>query len=195
MLPDMPTVKQWRAILSTEKECRTHFARQIEEGRIGGWKFARADFPNLKDDNVMATRKFTPEELRAITRLAKQWGKIVVRHAFGDQGPGLDVDLAQMEEVAYAAAQGLTAGALEEATAQQGEKLAEQQPCPQCHTLCPVTPEERPIQAKGGGFQLREPKCYCPTCRRDFFPSASAPQARRARLQSDDLAQDSVRNR
>ena len=54
----------------------------------------------------MATRKLTPEEVQAITRLAKQWGKIVVRHAFGDQGPGLDVDLTQMEEVAYAAAKG-----------------------------------------------------------------------------------------
>src|SRR5713101_6630055 len=138
----------------------------------------------------MATRKFTSEELQAITRLAKQWGKIVVRQAFGAQGPGLDVDLAQMEEVAFAAAQGLTAGALEEATSRQGQQLGEQQSCPQCQRLCPVTTEERPIQAKGGAFQLREPKCYCPTCRRDFFPSASAPQAGRARLQSDHPSQD-----
>ena len=34
----------------------------------------------------MATRKLTPEELQAVTRLAKQWGKIIVRHAFGEQG-------------------------------------------------------------------------------------------------------------
>ena len=121
----------------------------------------------------MATRKLTPEEVQAITRLAKQWGKIVVRHAFGDQGPGLDVDLTQMEEVAYAAAQGLTAGALEEATSQQRQQLGEHQSCPTCGKLCTVTTEERLIHVKGGGFQLREPKCYCPTCRRDFFPSAS----------------------
>jgi len=142
----------------------------------------------------MAKRKFTPRGITGYSP-SRQAGKIVVRHAFGDQRPGLDVDLTQMEEVAYAAAQGLTAGALEEATIRQGEKLGEQQPCPQCHGLCPVTPEERPIQAKGGAFQLREPKCYCPTCRRDFFPSASATQAGRARLQSGDHAQDSVRNR
>jgi hypothetical protein len=140
-------------------------------------KFIQENLPNIKDDKVMATRKFTPEELQAITRLAKQWGKIVVRRGFGDQGPGLEVDLAQMEEIAFAAAQGLTAGVLEEATSSQGEKLGEHQPCPQCHELCLVTPEERLIQAKGGAFQLREPKCYCRTCRRDFFPSASAPQA------------------
>ena len=40
----------------------------------------------------MATRKLTPEELQHITRLAKQWGKIVVKHTYGEQGPGLDVD-------------------------------------------------------------------------------------------------------
>jgi hypothetical protein len=139
----------------------------------------------------MATRKLTPEELQAITRLAKQWGKIVVRQAFGEKGPGLDVDLTQMEEVAFAAAQGLTAGALEEATSQQGQQLGEQQPCPTCARLCMVMSEERPIHAKGGAFQLREPKCYCSTCRRAFFPSASALEVGRARLQPNHLAQDS----
>ena len=65
----------------------------------------------------MATRKLSAEELEAVTRLAKQWGKIVVKQAFGEQGPGLDVDFAQMEEVAGAAARGLTEGALEVAAA------------------------------------------------------------------------------
>ena len=134
----------------------------------------------------MATRKLSPEELQVVSRLAKQWGKIVVQHAFGEQGPGLDVDFAQMEEVAAAAARGLTEGALELATAQQGQLLGEKQPCPQCGKLCTVGREERPLRVKGGVVLLREPKCYCPTCRRDFFPSASGVEAGRARLQSDD---------
>jgi hypothetical protein len=138
-----------------------------------GKEFALPNLTNLKDGNVMATRKLTAEELAAVTRLAKQWGKIVVRQAFGDQGPGLDVDFAQMEEVAEAAARGLTAGALEEATGQQGRQLGDKQPCPKCGRLCPVGAAERPLQASGGVVQLCEPKCYCPTCRRDFFPSAS----------------------
>jgi hypothetical protein len=149
---------------------------------------------NLKDGNIMATRKLTPEDLQAITQLAKQWGKIVVRRAFGEQGPGLDVDLTQMEEMAYAAAQGLTAGALEEATSQQGQQLAEPQPCPKCGKHCTVTSEERPIHVHGGVFQLREPKCYCLTCRRAFFPSTSDIEAGYARLQSNDLAQNPVRD-
>ena len=121
----------------------------------------------------MASRKLSPEELQAVSRLAKQWGKIVVKHAFGEQGPGLDVDFAQMEEVAAAAARGLSEGALEVATAQQGDLLGEKQPCPQCGKLCTVGHAERPLRVKGGQVALREPKGYCPTCRRDFFPSAS----------------------
>jgi hypothetical protein len=121
----------------------------------------------------MATRKLSAEELQAVSRLAKQWGKIVVKHAFGEQGPGLDVDFAQMEEVAGAAARGLIEGALETAAAQQSELLGEKQACPQCGRLCAISSAERPLRAKGGIISLREPKCYCPTCRRDFFPSAS----------------------
>ena len=141
----------------------------------------------------MATRKLTPEELQAVTRLAKQWGKIIVKQAFGEQGPGLDVDFAQMEAVAYAAAQGLTAGAIEAATAQQGQQLGERQPCPQCGKLCTVASAERPFHVKGSKVQLREPKCYCPTCRRDFFPSASGAEVGYPRLQSDGVGPDCVR--
>jgi hypothetical protein len=152
------------------------------------------NFSNVKDGKAMATRKLSPEELRAVTRLAKQWGKIVVKHAFGEQGPSLDVDFAQMEEVACAAARGLTEGALEAATAQQGQLLGEKQPCPQCGKLCAVGSVERPLRAKGAVVSLREPKCYCPTCRRDFFPSASGFEAGRAWLQSDDDAPHPVRD-
>jgi hypothetical protein len=95
--------------------------------------------------------------------------------------------------VAQAAAEGLVAGALEEATKQQSQLMGHEQACPSCGRLCPVTSAERPIYVKGGAFQLREPKCHCPTCRRDFFPSASGIEARRARLQPDDLASDSDR--
>lgn len=125
----------------------------------------------------MVTRKLSPEELQAVSRLAKPWGKIVVKQAFGEQGPGLDVDFAQLEEVACAAARGLTEGALEAATAPQSQLLGEKQPCPQCGKLCTVGSQPRPLRAKGGVISLREPKGYCPNCRRDFFPSASGAEA------------------
>src|SRR5262245_39933343 len=108
----------------------------------------------------MSSRKLTAEELARITELAKGWGKMVVRRAFGDEGPGLDVDLDQMEQVAVAAAQGLTAGTLEEATGQQAQELGSEQSCPECGRSCAVGSEERTIHVRGGTFQHREPACY-----------------------------------
>ncbi len=136
-------------------------------------------------------RKFTQEELDRITELAKNWGKIVVRRGFGDDGPGLDVDLDQMEEMAVAAARGLIAGTLESATEQQAQKLGEQQPCPTCGQLCSVGSAERPVVVRGGAFAHHEPKAHCLACRRDFFPSASPSEAGQPRLLTGHSAQDS----
>jgi hypothetical protein len=126
----------------------------------------------------MGSRKLTPEDLQQISKLAKGWGKIVVRQGFGDDGPELDVDLSQMEDVAVAAARGLTAGVLEEATSQQSRRLGAEQACPSCGRLCGVEAEERSLEVRGGAFDHQEPKCYCPTCRRAFFPSASTSEDR-----------------
>jgi hypothetical protein len=117
----------------------------------------------------MASSKLTEKDLAEIRSLAKQWGKIVVRRAFGNEGPGLDVDLDNMEQVAVAAAAGLTAGALEEATRQQAQRLTTDQPCPACGRLCPVQREDRPVIVRGGEFLHQEPVCRCRSCRRSFF--------------------------
>ncbi len=123
----------------------------------------------------MAKRPLSPADLEQVHRLAQQWGKIVVRQTWGDQGPDLDVDLDQMEQVAVAAVLGLLAGTLETATAQQAQSLGSQQPCPDCGQLCPLGHEPRPVHTRAGPFLHHEPKAHCPDCRRDFFPSAAAP--------------------
>jgi len=138
----------------------------------------------------MGARKLTPADLEHIKQLAKQWGKIVIRHAFGDDGPGLDVDINQMEEVALAAAAGLAAGALETGTGSQALALGNEHACPACGKVCQTHPETRAIQGAGGTFDHAEPVCYCPTCRRDFFPSAATAEAGQPRLHAAGPAQD-----
>ncbi len=130
----------------------------------------------------MAKRKLTSEDLQAIYETARRWGKNVTRQAFGEDGPGLDVDLTDMEEVANAAMRGLMAGTLETSTAQQAQRLGANQPCPECGRSAPVRHEMRPVTARGGPFEHTEPACYCTACRRDFFPSASAPETGRSCL-------------
>jgi hypothetical protein len=125
----------------------------------------------------MASRKLSDKDLAEIHSLAKQWGKIVVRRAFGDGGPDLDIDLDAMEQLAVAAASGLTEGTLEEATRQQAQRLDPELPCPACGRLCPVKREARPVVVRGGRFLHEEPACHCPACRRDFFPPAPPAEA------------------
>jgi len=123
----------------------------------------------------MAHRDFTPDEIQELRRLAAQWGRIVARRAFGDDGPGLDVDLAAMEQIAQAAATGLTEGTLQTLLEQQAHALGEQQPCPDCGRLCTLRRQPRPLQVQGAELQQSEPVGHCPDCRRDFFPPTAHP--------------------
>ena len=121
----------------------------------------------------MATTHFTPEELRQLRTLAAEWGKIVSKRAFGDDGPGLDVDFRTMEQIATAAAQGLTEGTLELLLQQQAGKLPDEQPCPECGKLCPTESHKRSLTAQGAEVEQPERLAHCPDCRRDFFPPAN----------------------
>jgi hypothetical protein len=123
----------------------------------------------------MPRRALTPEMLQAIRDLAAGWGKIVARRAFGEQGPGLDTDFEALEQVAEAAAAGLTEGALATLLEQQARALGEQAPCPECGAPCALRREPRTLHRPGGTLQQSEPVGHCPACRRDFFPPAAAP--------------------
>ena len=71
------------------------------------------------------------------------------RRAFGDDGPGLDVDFRTFEQIATAAAQGLTEGTLQLLLEQQADKLPDEQPCPTCGKLCPTEPHTPPPDRPG----------------------------------------------
>jgi hypothetical protein len=137
---------------------------------------------NLKAGRIMTRRRFTPQELDELRQLASQWGKIVARRAFGDDGPGLDVDFDALEQIAQAAAAGLTEGTLQTLLERQAAALGEQQPCPECGRLCAVRRHRRPLRTRGAELQQNEPMSHCPDCRRDFFPPAADPAAGRPRL-------------
>jgi len=117
-------------------------------------------------------RAASPNE-EEIRPLAEQWGKIVTRRAFGNEGPGLELDFDTLEQVAVDAARAMVKGTIEQALRQQLPKLGSQQPCPCCERACPVETAPREIVVHDATVVYDEPKCHCPTCRRDFFPSPS----------------------
>ena len=157
---------------------------------MGSWKFALPNSSNAKDGFAMGSRKLTPQDLDNITHLAKSWQKIVVRRAFGEQGPGLDVDLAQMEQMALAAARGVTAGALEEATAQQAT-IGQHATLSALRTFLHYRHGNPPLKVGGGGvFRMPNPSAIARPAVGIFFPSASPLETGHAWLQPVAAAQD-----
>ena len=139
----------------------------------------------------MAQRTPSAEQLQEIQQLAAGWGKIIARRVFGEAGPGTDVDFMALEQIAAAAARGLTEGTLATLLSQQAQPLrGTQRPCPACGQLCPVGYEQRPLTVQGGQLTLDEPVCHCPACRRDFFPPADIPAPGQPQLQPDRVADD-----
>jgi len=127
----------------------------------------------------MASRKLSDAKLHELAELAAAWGKLLAQEAFSGK-PGLDVTLADMEEVATVAAQAIVGSAVSTMAEEQAQSLAPQQPCPTCGKLCQVHRKRRTVAVRGGTAELDEPVAHCSTCRRDFFPSTSLVAAGRA---------------
>ena len=119
----------------------------------------------------MSSSKVSDRKRREVEELARGWGELLAREVYPD-GPGLDVTLADMEEIAACAARAIVGGALTKMTDDQAACLDETQPCPTCGKECPVQRKSRPIAVRGGTATLNEPNAHCSTCRRAFFPSA-----------------------
>jgi hypothetical protein len=118
--------------------------------------------------------------------MAYGWGKVVSRRAYGDQGPGLDLDYESIESMAVEVGQAVIKGTIEEILKNQLQLLGDHQPCPECERACAVKTNPREIQGRGGTIRYDEPVCHCPACRRDFFPSPPDLAARLARLLARD---------
>jgi hypothetical protein len=97
----------------------------------------------------------------------------VARRVEVEVGPDLDLDADDIEQLAKGAACAVARGAIEELLEKKAAALGPEQPCPGCQRPCPVERQPRTIAFWGGTVAYREPKCHCPACRRDFFPSAS----------------------
>jgi hypothetical protein len=135
----------------------------------------------------MPFTKGQSDDSSELRTLAYGWGKVVSRRAYGEQGPGLDLDYDSIESLAVEVGQAVIQGTIEEVLKTQLKLLGDHQPCPTCARPCAVQTESRSIQGRGGTIQYDEPVCHCPACRRDFFPSPPDLAARLARLLARDL--------
>ena len=80
----------------------------------------------------------------------------------------------ELELAAVAAGDAVARKLMSDAFSQRAFDLAAtgEAKCPECQTPGELRGEEdRELQTRRGIVTIREPKCYCPKCRRNFFPS------------------------
>jgi hypothetical protein len=110
------------------------------------------------------------EELAA--RLASQMAEFFSEEVYGPEGPELDSDMDEFEDLAVLAARAAFDAVIAKALVLQNQKLPPHLPCPKCQRECPVKFEERTLHGRMGPATIQEPVCHCSACDRDFFPSA-----------------------
>lgn len=77
----------------------------------------------------MATNVPSERKLREIEEIAAGWGKLLARESFPER-PGLDVSLADMEDIVARATKAIIHGAVETMTADQAQQLGDEAACP-----------------------------------------------------------------
>jgi hypothetical protein len=121
------------------------------------------------------TKKATPEvdkELAYVKGVAKS----LVDRIYGPAGPAWGTKFSELEETVAAIRKALTEEMFQQALARQAaqtERPLAYSACPGCGQPTRVAdpPEERRLETGNGDAVWKEPKSYCPKCRRDFFPS------------------------
>ncbi len=114
------------------------------------------------------------EDRRAkIARLSAELAELLCGGILEETKPGEALTFATIEARAHEAGRELARQATKQAVQSHAERFDGLQPCPTCGKLCRVEARKRTILTVDGPVELTEPGCHCPTCRRDFFPSAS----------------------
>ncbi len=100
---------------------------------------------------------------------------VLAQQGFGEEGPPRETTFAQIEKFGHQAGRMLGRAIDAHLATQHAEHFADEEPCPACDENIPMkeSPHELPLQTQDGEVTLHEPTCHCPSCRRDFFPSAN----------------------
>jgi hypothetical protein len=107
-------------------------------------------------------------------KLAGQLAETFSEEVYGPDGPELDCDIDEIEDIAVLAARAAFDAVIARALLLQNQRLPDQLPCPKCEKQCPVDFEKRTLQGRMGSAEIQEPVCHCSKCERDFFPAAGS---------------------
>lgn len=123
----------------------------------------------------MARTKDARPEVTANKAYLDGVAKTLVEKLFGPDGPPWGTTFEDLEELVVQLGQTVSREALRLALQKQavGPVPAENQRCPGCQQPPPQPgdPEPRILATRVGDAEWNEPSCFCPRCRRSFFPS------------------------
>ena len=101
---------------------------------------------------------------------AQRFLQTLLEERFGPDGPGSDMDFASIERWAHEMGRTVARRLCEQTANQQSANHEESRHCPDCQRECGGEIETRELLTRDGPIQLNEFRCYCPHCRRAFFP-------------------------
>ncbi len=101
---------------------------------------------------------------------------LLAREKYGPGPPPIDTTFAEIEHFGHQAGRMLGRSIDEHLTHDHAEHFQEAS-CPTCaasgESGAADNKKTRPLQTQDGKIPLTEPVFHCPTCDRDFFPSAN----------------------
>ena len=116
----------------------------------------------------------------AVRQKLQELAELVSQERFGEAGIPREFTFSEIEEIGHQVGR-LAAGTIDQILQlRHAGHLAEVEPCPECGRGCEIERRERELQTRDGTVALDEPVGHCHACERDFFPSASPVETRRA---------------
>jgi hypothetical protein len=107
----------------------------------------------------------------------KELAALIAAERFGPEGVPKEITFSEIEEIGHQAGRVLATAVDQGLTANHRGHFADEQACPGCGRPCASRPCERELTTRDGTMPLPEVTCYCPSCRRSFFPSAGSLEA------------------
>ena len=195
-----PMVHRRRSIAKPRRKCKIVLARLSSWGAgtdfltvLGGWIevggfgfgwwngqhfgyfgiFRKESTMGKDSHNEMEKSMLSPETRQKFDELMA----LLAAERYGPNGPPMDTTFAEMEQFGHQTGRMVGRAIDEHLAEQQGDEHFQEASCPTCGASgkSNAARKTRPLQTLDGKIPIAEPAFHCPTCDRDFFPSAERP--------------------
>lgn len=112
-----------------------------------------------------------------VAEKVKELAGLIKMERFGVEGVPEEFTFSQIEEIGHQVGQMAATEVDRTLVDNHRQHFVGEHPCPGCARLCPCRVTERDLATRDGPAALPEAACYCPDCRRAFFPSACSAEA------------------